>query len=285
MQTLRAIEAVRQWRETVRQNGQSVAFVPTMGYLHEGHLQLVKAARAKADRVAVSIFVNPLQFGPQEDFDRYPRDERRDERLLIDAGVDMLFLPSAEEMYPHGLTAQQTTIQNNELSGRLCGASRPGHFTGVLTVVAKLFHIIQPDMAFFGEKDMQQLIIVRRMVDDLNWPVQVIGVPTVREPDGLAKSSRNVYLSGEERLAATILYRALQFFEREVQAGERDARRLREKIVRFITEEPLARIDYVEIVDAVRLQPMDRLHGTFILALAVYIGTTRLIDNKMMTLT
>ncbi|WP_448605309.1 pantoate--beta-alanine ligase [Thermoflexus hugenholtzii] len=254
-------------------------FVPTMGYLHEGHLSLVRRARAENDRVAVSIFVNPTQFGPHEDYARYPRDLERDLRLLEPLGVDLVFVPSVEEMYPPGF---QTWVIVEEVSRPLEGASRPGHFRGVATVVAKLFNILQPDRAYFGQKDAQQTVVIRRMVQDLNIPVEIVICPTVREPDGLAMSSRNTYLSPEERRAATVLFRALQAAKARYEAGERDAERLREAMREVIRAEPLARIDYVSVAHPETLQELERVEGPALLSLAVYIGTTRLIDNIML---
>lgn len=276
MQTVTTIAAARAWSRAQKAAGRRVGLVPTMGYLHDGHLALVRRARAECGAVAVSIFVNPLQFGPREDYDRYPRDLERDSALLREAGVDLLFAPPVAEMYPE---RPLIFVEPTVISDHLCGASRPGHFRGVATVVTKLFHIIEPDVAYFGEKDAQQLAIIRRMVSDLNFPVEIVGCSTVREPDGLAMSSRNTYLSPEERRAATVLYRALQRARERVEAGERDAGALVADLTRFIAAEPLARIDYVSAVDASTLQPVSRLEGRVLVALAVFIGQTRLIDN------
>ncbi|ABB14551.1 pantoate--beta-alanine ligase [Carboxydothermus hydrogenoformans] len=260
-----------------KREGKIIGFVPTMGYLHDGHLSLVRKAKLQADVVIVSIFVNPLQFGPNEDFAKYPRDLERDLALLQEEGVDCVFAPSAEEMYKEGFS---TFVEvNGEITEVMCGKSRPGHFKGVATVVTKLFNIVTPDLAFFGQKDAQQLFIIEKLVRDLNLNVEIVSVPTRREEDGLAMSSRNTYLNPEERKAATILYRALKRGEELVLAGERNPERLKKLIEEFIKTEPLARIDYVEVRSVPDLKAMDVIKGKFIIALAVYIGSTRLIDN------
>jgi pantoate--beta-alanine ligase len=276
---MRVVHTIAEARTVRRALPGTWGFVPTMGYLHEGHLSLVRRARAENDRVAVSIFVNPTQFGPHEDYARYPRDLERDLRLLEPLGVDLVFIPSVEEMYPPGF---QTWVIVEEVSRPLEGASRPGHFRGVATVVAKLFNILQPDRAYFGQKDAQQTVVIRRMVQDLNIPVEIVICPTVREPDGLAMSSRNTYLNPEERRAATVLFRALQAAKARYEAGERDAERLREAMREVIRAEPLARIDYVSVAHPETLQELERVEGPALLSLAVYIGTTRLIDNLML---
>ncbi|MDT7885648.1 MAG: pantoate--beta-alanine ligase [Thermoflexus sp.] len=276
---MRVVHTIAEARAVRRALPGTWGFVPTMGYLHEGHLSLVRRARAENDRVAVSIFVNPTQFGPHEDYARYPRDLERDLRLLEPLGVDLVFVPSVEEMYPPGF---QTWVIVEEVSRPLEGASRPGHFRGVATVVAKLFNILQPDRAYFGQKDAQQTVVIRRMVQDLNIPVEIVICPTVREPDGLAMSSRNTYLNPEERRAATVLFRALQAAKARYEAGERDAERLREAMREVIRAEPLARIDYVSVAHPETLQELERVEGPALLSLAVYIGTTRLIDNLML---
>ena len=276
---MRVVHTIAEARAVRRALPGTWGFVPTMGYLHEGHLSLVRRARAENDRVAVSIFVNPTQFGPHEDYARYPRDLERDLRLLEPLGVDLVFVPSVEEMYPPGF---QTWVIVEEVSRPLEGASRPGHFRGVATVVAKLFNILQPDRAYFGQKDAQQTVVIRRMVQDLNIPVEIVICPTVREPDGLAMSSRNSYLNPEERRAATVLFRALQAAKARYEAGERDAERLREAMREVIRAEPLARIDYVSVAHPETLQELERVEGPALLSLAVYIGTTRLIDNLML---
>lgn len=259
--------------------GDRVGFVPTMGALHAGHLSLVERAAQAADRVVASIFVNPSQFGPEEDLERYPRAPERDAALLEQAGCDLLFLPAVETVYPPG---HATFVEPGGTAEGLEGASRPGHFRGVATVVAQLFHLVQPDVAVFGEKDAQQLAVVRQMVRDLHFPVEILAAPTVREPDGLALSSRNAYLSGEQRRAATVLWAALQAAVRQIEAGERDARRVRQRLRAVIGGEPLARLEYAEVVDEASFRPVARLAGSLVLALAVRIGETRLIDNTRM---
>jgi len=276
---MRVVHTIAEARAVRRALPGTWGFVPTMGYLHEGHLSLVRRARAENDRVAVSIFVNPTQFGPHEDYARYPRDLERDLRLLEPLGVDLVFVPSVEEMYPPGF---QTWVIVEEVSRPLEGASRPGHFRGVATVVAKLFNILQPDRAYFGQKDAQQTVVIRRMVQDLNIPVEIVICPTVREPDGLAMSSRNTYLNPEERRAATVLFRALQAAKARYEAGERDAERLREAMREVIRAEPLARIDYVSVAHPETPRELEQVEGPALLSLAVYIGTTRLIDNIML---
>jgi len=273
IETIRAMRtAVRNFRSV----GATVGFVPTMGYLHEGHLSLVRAARNGTDRTVVSVFVNPIQFGPEEDLDRYPRDLTRDGKLLEREKVDVLFHPSREEMYPDGF---RTSVEVRGLQDRLCGRSRPGHFAGVTTVVMKLFQIVRPDAAFFGQKDAQQAVIIRRMVRDMNLDLEVRVMPTVREPDGLAMSSRNGYLSPEERAAAPVLFRSLERARALTEAGERDAARIADVVRGLIGGEPLARIEYVEVVDPDELHPLERIEGQALVALAVHFGRTRLIDN------
>ncbi len=265
-------EQIAQWKAA----GRTVGLVPTMGYLHEGHQSLMDAARQACDAVVVSVFVNPIQFGPNEDFDNYPRDLERDAELCEAHGVDLVFHPSADEMYPARFN---TYVTADALAETLCGASRPGHFRGVCTVVTKLFNIVQPDLAFFGQKDAQQLAIVKGMVRDLNLPVRVVGCPIVREDDGLAKSSRNTYLSAAERQAALVLSRAVAAGQRAVEAGERDAHALKRLMLDILESEPLARVDYLEVVDGLTMQPVERIGSAALVALAVYIGSTRLIDN------
>jgi pantoate--beta-alanine ligase len=254
-----------------------VGFVPTMGYLHAGHLSLVSRARAENNSVVVSIFVNPTQFGPHEDFQHYPRDLNRDLGLLESAQVDVVFTPAVEEIYPAGAS---TTIEVESLSSILEGASRPGHFRGVATVVCKLLHLVQPTRAYFGEKDYQQLQVIQRMVHDLRMPVEVVGCPTIREPDALAMSSRNVYLSRPERQAAVALSRALFRAEHLYRDGERDVAKLQAEVHNMLAKEPLIRTDYVAIVHPCTLQPVVTLGAEGgVLCLAVWIGKTRLIDN------
>jgi pantoate--beta-alanine ligase len=260
----------------MRRDGRSIGLVPTMGFLHDGHLSLVRAARRAADAVVVSIFVNPTQFGPNEDFARYPRDLARDAALLEGESVDILFHPEAADMYPEGF---KTFIEVHDLQNKLCGASRPGHFRGVCTVVLKLFEIVRPDIAVFGQKDAQQAIILRRMARDLNLGVNVDVRPIVREKDGLALSSRNTYLSPAERRAALVLSRSLKGAEDKIAAGEKRADVLRTGIKAVLELEPLARVDYVAIVDPVALDPVSEVGPGTLIALAAYFGKTRLIDN------
>ncbi|MFR7991478.1 MAG: pantoate--beta-alanine ligase [Lachnospiraceae bacterium] len=266
--------AVREWKA----NGLRVGFVPTMGYLHEGHGSLIRAACEQNDKVVVSIFVNPMQFGPGEDLESYPRDMERDSAYVEQLGADLIFHPHPETMYAEDFC---TFVDMTGLTEGLCGKSRPVHFRGVCTIVTKLFHIVQPDRAYFGQKDAQQLAVIRRMVRDLDMDIEVVGCPIVREPDGLAKSSRNTYLSGPERQAALILSQTIRFGEQLVADGETDARELVRKMTEKIETEPLARVDYVEAVDGRTLQPADRVKAPLLVAMAVYIGKTRLIDNFM----
>ena len=265
--------------EDLRRDGRRIAVVPTMGALHEGHLALLRAARAKADVVILTLFVNPTQFGPKEDLSRYPRDEAGDLAKARACGIDLAFCPDAAAMYPPGA---QTFIEVRELQQPLCGASRPGHFAGVATVVAKLFHSTLPHLAVFGEKDYQQLAIIRRMVRDLDFAIEIASIPIVREPDGIALSSRNAYLSPEQRSAARSLSAGLGAAETAFKAGERSATRLLAAARAPIEVEPLARIDYVELRDADELTPLDRVDRRAVLAMAVYFGTTRLIDNRLL---
>ncbi len=259
--------------------GKTIGFVPTMGFLHQGHLSLVRESLKKAEVTVVSIFVNPTQFGPQEDFKDYPRDIHRDSEILEKEGVDYLFAPRNEVMYPEGY---KTYVEVSGLQDKLCGRSRPGHFRGVCTVVLKLFNIVEPDFAFFGQKDAQQAIILKRMAADLNLKVKVEALPIVREEDGLALSSRNTYLSQEERRAALILSKSLGEARQIVENGERDAGRVTNRIREMIGREPLARIDYVEIVDIANLDPVNNIEKEALAALAVFVGKVRLIDNTIL---
>lgn len=272
-------EEISKVRETVnawKREGLSVGFVPTMGYLHEGHKSLMDAARRDNDRVVVSIFVNPMQFGPSEDFDSYPRDLDKDARLCEAAGVDVIFHPSADEMYDKDFCSY---VDMNGLTTELCGKSRPIHFRGVQTVVLKLFNIVTPDRAYFGQKDAQQLAVIKRMVRDLNVGTQIIGCPIVREEDGLAKSSRNTYLNPQERQAALVLSRSLAKGRALVEAGETSAEKVKAAITAELETEPLAKIDYVDVVDFDTITPIEKLEGSVLVAIAVFIGKTRLIDN------
>jgi pantoate--beta-alanine ligase len=262
-----------------RREGKSLGLVPTMGALHEGHLSLVRAAKAQCDLVAASIFVNPLQFGPNEDLAKYPRTFDRDRELFTQEGVDLIFAPSVEEMYPAGAV---TYVTVEGLSDKLCGRSRPGHFRGVTTVVSKLFNIVEPDWAFFGQKDAAQSTIIRRMVRDLNIPVEVVVCPIVREPDGLAMSSRNAYLSREQRRSALVLYRSLMAVQERFDQGERKVHALIEAGSRVFAQEPSVRLDYFEIVDPETLEPVDDLSRPVLVAVAAFVGKTRLIDNVLL---
>jgi pantoate--beta-alanine ligase len=279
MRTVTTIAGMKAAVAELRTEGRTIGFVPTMGYVHEGHLSLVRESRKSADVTVVSIFVNPLQFGAQEDFRQYPRNPERDAALLDKEGVDILFLPENREMYPEGY---RTSIEVAGLEDKLCGRSRPGHFKGVATVVLKLFNIVRPDYAFFGQKDAQQVVILRRMVEDLNAKVEIRAMPIIRDPDGLAMSSRNVYLSAEERRAALVLSKSLAEARRMFEKGERAADPIREGLCRTIAAEPLARIDYAEVVNPGSLEPVERLDGEVLVALAVYVGKTRLIDNTIL---
>ncbi len=258
--------------------GLKIGLVPTMGFFHEGHLALMRYARPRCDRLVVSLFVNPIQFGPKEDFREYPRDLERDAALAEKEGVDVLFTPTAEDMYPAGF---QTYVEVTELSQPLCGARRPGHFRGVATVVLKLFNIVQPHLAVFGLKDYQQYLVIRQMVRDLNLPIEIVGHPIVREKDGLAMSSRNVYLTPEERQVATCLYKALQQAQKRVSEGQRDASALAKELQDFITQHPFTRIDYIEFRHPETLAPVEEITGPTLLALAVFVGKARLIDNAI----
>lgn len=276
MRVAQTIAETRQLRQAL---AATVGFVPTMGYLHEGHLALVQGARAENTSVVASIFVNPTQFGPTEDFASYPRDMARDLSLLDKEGVDLVFAPTAEEMYPVGF---QTWVEIERLARPLEGAFRPGHFRGVATVVAKLFNIVQAHRAYFGQKDAQQAVVIQRMVADLSWDLEIRVVPTVREADGLALSSRNSYLSPAERQAATVLYRALREAYRRWAEGERRADNLRSAMVGIIAAEPLAHLDYASVSDLATLEELDEVPGPALLAVAVKIGRTRLIDNMVL---
>lgn len=256
-----------------------LGLVPTMGYLHEGHLSLARQARKDCNSVAVSIFVNPAQFGPNEDLSKYPRDLERDLRMLESVGVDIVWTPTPEVMYPPGY---QTWVEVQEVTRPLEGAQRPGHFRGVATVVTKLFNAVQPDKAYFGQKDAQQAAVIRQMTADLNFPVEIVVCPIVREPDGLAMSSRNVYLEPAQRQAATVLYRALHAAKAAYDAGERDAGRLRQTMKETLEAEPLAQMQYVSCADYQTLQELDTVSGTALLSMAVYFGRTRLIDNLVL---
>jgi len=280
MDILGSIQQVRDIVKAWKRDGLRVGLVPTMGYLHEGHLSLMERAVKENDRVVVSIFVNPMQFGPSEDLASYPRDLERDAKLCENAGVSLVFHPEPSEMYEDNFCS---FVDMSGLTEELCGKSRPVHFRGVQTVVSKLFHIIPADRAYFGQKDAQQLAVIKRMVRDLNFDIEIVGCPIIREEDGLAKSSRNTYLNQEERTAALVLSRSLKEAEELVKSGERDAVKIKNCIRGVIDKEPLAREDYVEVVNFDTIKPIEKLKGNVLIAIAVYIGSTRLIDNIIVT--
>lgn len=275
MKTVKTVEEVREYIKDWRKEGLSIGFVPTMGYLHEGHLSLINRA-SENDRVVVSIFVNPMQFGPKEDLASYPRDLESDSKLCEENGVDLIFIPEADEMYESDFCSY---VDMSLLTEELCGLSRPVHFRGVCTVVSKLFNIVTPDRAYFGEKDAQQLAIIKRMVRDLNFDIKICGCPIIREKDGLAMSSRNTYLTEEERKAALVLSRSIELGKRLLAEGEKDAIALVRVMKEYIEKEPLARIDYLKAVDAESLKLVEKVDKAILLAMAVFIGKTRLIDN------
>lgn len=262
----------------IQTSGKTIGFVPTMGFLHEGHLGLIRIARKQADVVVLSIYVNPTQFGPNEDLAKYPRDFEWDAKLAAQEGVDIIFYPTDEEMYPQGFV---TTVRVDQLTEGLCGASRPGHFDGVTTICAKIFNVVKPNFAIFGQKDAQQALVIRQMVRDLNLDLEIVIAPIVREADGLAMSSRNVYLSPDERQDALALRQSLQLAESIIQQSERNTSVVLQKMREFIESKSTTKIDYVEIVDAESLQPIAELSGKVLIALAVFVGKTRLIDNVL----
>ncbi len=276
MQIITTISEMRSLAESLRKQGRTIGFVPTMGFLHAGHLSLLRRARQECDTVVVSIFVNPTQFGPNEDFERYPRDEKGDRGKCESVGVDILFTPTAAEMYPDKPTVFVTV---DGISDILEGAIRPGHFRGVATVVAKLFHIVKPHKAFFGQKDYQQCAVIKRMVKGLNIDVEIVALPTVREQDGLAMSSRNSYLNSDERRASAVIYRALTSAERLARAGAKDPGKLKNTMQAVLREEPGIEIDYIEIADPESFTPLPSLVKAFVILIAARIGRTRLIDN------
>lgn len=278
MEIIRHIPRLREKVKEGRRLGRSIGFAPTMGFLHEGHLSLLRQARAENDLVVLSIFVNPLQFGAGEDFEEYPRDLERDANLAAATGCEVIFAPSAREMYPGDYA---TFVEVERLTSGLCGASRPGHFRGVATVVSKLFNIVTPDRAYFGQKDAQQAVVIRRIAQDLNMDLEIKVLPIVREADGLAMSSRNAYLTQAERKAATVLYRSLVLAEKSIAAGERDADSLKQLIRAAIEAEPLAEIDYIAVVEAENLQELSKIENRVLIALAIRFGQTRLIDNTI----
>ena len=276
MKIVETVEEVRAQVKAWRKEGFSVGLVPTMGFLHEGHKSLIDRAVAENDKVVVSVFVNPMQFGPKEDLASYPRDLDRDAALCEDAGAALIFHPEPEEMYDDNFSS---FVDMSTLTGGLCGKTRPIHFRGVCTVVSKLFNIVVPDKAYFGQKDAQQLAVIRHMVRDLNFGIEIVGCPIIREEDGLAKSSRNTYLNEKERQAALVLSRSLKEGKALMDAGEKDTAKIRKVITDMIEKEPLAKIDYVEVVDWNTLESVDKVDGPVLTAIAVYIGKTRLIDN------
>lgn len=280
MEVLTSIEQVRQTLSPLLKEDKKIGFVPTMGYLHEGHLSLVEKAKLENDYVIISIFVNPLQFGPNEDFDRYPRDFNRDEALAKEAGVDFVFYPSVDEMYPTKMAMKVVVEEGVDV---LCGQSRPGHFDGVATVVLKLFNIVNPTKAYFGMKDAQQVAVIEKLVRDFNLPLQIVACPTLREEDGLAKSSRNVNLTKEERKEAPTIYESLQLAEKLIENGEKEVETIKEAITKLLFERMSGKIDYVEILSYPELKPLSRIEGKIIIAIAYKYSKARLIDNIVLT--
>ena len=271
------IKEIRRLIKDLKNKGYKIGFVPTMGYFHEGHLALMKKAKRLSDKVVVSIFVNPTQFGPNEDLDKYPRDLKRDIKLAEEVGVDLIFAPDSNEMYEQDF---QTWVTVEKLSKGLCGDFRPGHFKGVATVVTKLFNIVQPDIAIFGQKDYQQLLVIKRLVKDLNMPIEIVGHPIVREKDGLAMSSRNTYLSSKERESALSLYKSLKYAKELIKKGERSPSKIKNEIKNIITSYPLTKIEYIFLGDPHTLNPYsETIKDRILIALAVWVGSTRLIDN------
>lgn len=281
MQVITQIGQLKQIIYTAKREGKTIGLVPTMGYLHEGHLTLMRRARQEQGLVIATLFVNPLQFGPQEDYADYPRDLERDCRLAESTGIDVLFAPSVDEMYPAGNGKILSFVDVEQITATLCGASRPGHFRGVATVVTKLFNIAEADVAYFGQKDAQQVAVIRRMTEDLNMNVKIVAVPIVREPDGLAMSSRNKYLAPAQRQAALVLSRSLERAASLLAAGERDSALILAAVRELIDQQPLAEIDYVSLVDPLSLAAIERVEQQALLALAVKFGKTRLIDNML----
>ncbi len=279
MRTFNQISTLRAYIQAAREDRKTIGFVPTMGALHEGHLTLMRKARSECDAVVVSVFVNPTQFGPGEDFERYPRDLARDSGLSQSAQVDALFIPTVEEIYPAG---SETVIDLPKIAPKLDGQFRPGHFRGVATVCTKLFNIVSPHRAYFGRKDYQQLKLVERLVSDLFLPITIVPIPTVREPDGLAMSSRNAYLDADSRKAAAVLYRSICAVERAYDSGGRDCAELQDQLNQILSAEPLAQTEYTAIVDAETLDPIETITGTAAVLLAVKIGKTRLIDSCLL---
>jgi pantoate--beta-alanine ligase len=279
MQVVKTIKEMKDMSAAWRKDGETIGFVPTMGYLHEGHLSLVRQSVKQCSKTVVSVFVNPTQFGPGEDFERYPRDTERDFGLLEPLGVDAVFMPEVEEFYPPGY---QTYVEVTEITNRLCGLSRPGHFRGVTTVCCKLFNVVSPHKAFFGKKDFQQFTVLKRMVEDLAMDLEIVPMPIVREPDGLAMSSRNTYLSHEEREAALCLSRSLKEAQRLFSEGERDAAKIHLAVKAIIEAEPLVKIDYISVCDPFTFDEVDKIEKGTLVALAVKVGPARLIDNTQL---
>jgi len=279
LQVIESVKAMQSHCERLRLAGKKISFVPTMGYFHEGHLSLMKEARRTADHVVVSIYVNPTQFGPKEDFSKYPRDFDRDAAMAKSVGVDVIFFPPNSEMYPEGY---QTYVNVEKVTQNLCGLSRPGHFRGVTTVCCKLFNIVKPHSAIFGRKDYQQLAAIKRMVADLNMDLEIVGMPTFREPDGLAMSSRNVYLNKEERASALTLVGSLKMAQKLYADGERNAVKIIRQAEKIINNAPFTAIDYIKICDAATLEDVLEIKGEAVMALAVKVGKTRLIDNSVL---
>ena len=281
MKIIRDIDKMKTYSKIMRKQNKLIGLVPTMGYLHEGHLSLIKNARKQSDVVIVSIFVNPTQFGQSEDFEKYPRNIEKDEELAKACGVDVLFYPEKDAMYPEGFS---TYVNVERLTASLCGKSRKGHFRGVTTVVMKLFEITKPDIAYFGQKDAQQALVIKKMIEDLNMDVTMKILPIIRESDGLAMSSRNTYLSSSERKDATVLYKALKEAEGLINSGEKDPKKIIKKMKSVIKEAPSAEVDYVSIVDTKHLKEASEIKGDILIALAVFIGKTRLIDNVVLSI-
>jgi len=279
MEIVKEIEKMTALSQKWHQAGKIIAFVPTMGYFHQGHLSLISEGKKQGDVLVVSLFVNPIQFGPKEDLAAYPRNLQKDASLAEKEGTDVLFVPEEKEMYPEGY---QTYVEVTQLTKYLCGVSRPGHFKGVTTVVAKLFNIIRPHIAIFGLKDYQQYIVIKRMVMDLNYPIKIIGCPIIREPDGLAMSSRNVYLTSKQRTSALSLYKSLNIAQEMVNKGEKKAKTIIEAVTTFIQKRPYTKIDYVKLCDPETLEELEEIRGNALLALAVKVGKARLIDNTIL---
>lgn len=280
MREIKSLNEVSLFSQRAKNHGRRVGFVPTMGALHEGHLSLITEAKKRCDLVIVSIFVNPIQFGPSEDLANYPRDLRKDKKLLTSIGVDALFIPKAEDIFPQDF---KTYIEVEGLANKMCGKTRPTHFRGVATIVAKLFNLVCPDVAFFGEKDYQQLVVIKQMAKDLNFPIEIFPVATVREFDGLAMSSRNKYLNAKERKAAAILYQALTLAKTEIESGEKDFRKIILRLRSLIGTEPSVRLDYVVLADPLTLEEIKEIKGKVLVALAASVGKARLIDNLVAT--